>query len=262
VTADMPADALAEPIQYGEVSVTPTAGHVAIVSLNAPDRRNAITRSLADDLVAVFDRIEGDEAVRAAVVTGAGPAFCAGADLSALQRAKDPSESERLLRSIYSAFVRVRSSTLPTVAAVRGPAVGAGLNLAMACDLRVAGRTARFDSRFLRLGLHPGGGASWLLRSAVGRSTAAAMLLFDEVIDGADAERLGLAWRCVPDEDVVDRAVELARQAARAPRALSHRIKSSLDDAGCAASHHEALEIELVRQLWSFAQPRSGQQTA
>jgi enoyl-CoA hydratase/carnithine racemase len=94
-----------------------------------------------------------------------------------------------------------------------------------------------------------------MLRGALGRSVASAVLLFDEVVDGATAERIGLAWRCVEDSATLEEATALARRAARAPRSLSQRIKATLDDAGVAATHEESVEIELQRQLWSFAQP-------
>jgi enoyl-CoA hydratase len=236
--------------RIGEVTLAMADGNVAVVTLDAPQRRNALTPSLAGNLTEAFELIEADDDVRAAVVTGSGSAFCAGADLGQLDQA-----NEAILRTIYSAFLRVRASSLPTVAAVRGPAVGAGFNLAMACDLRITGHSARFESRFVRLGLHPGGGASWMLRGALGRSVASAALLFDEVIDGATAERIGLAWRCVDDSATLEEAIVLARRAARAPRSLSQRIKATLDDAGVAATHEESIEIELERQLWSFAQP-------
>ena len=239
---------------FGEVSLTPAGGHVAILSLNAPERRNAITPSLACQIVAAVEAAEGNDECRAIVLAGSGPAFCAGAELSELDKAS-ASDSEAVLRSIYDAFLRVRSSTLPTVAAVAGPAVGAGLNLAMACDMRIAGRGARFDSRFLRLGLHPGGGASWMLNAAVGMPTTSAMLLFGEVVDGIAAERLGLAWKCVDDDEVLPCAVALAGQAARAPKELSARIKATLNDAARAPTHAQALEVEFERQVWSFRQP-------
>ena len=241
--------------KVSEVSVSSVDEHVVVVRLEAADRRNALTPSLSDAIVTAFDRIERDEDVRAVVLASAGTTFCAGADLSELRRATDPAQAEAVLRTIYAAFIRVQTSPLPTVAAVQGPAVGAGLNLAMACDLRIAGISARFDSRFVRLGLHPGGGSSRLLRSTVGRATATAMLLFDESIGGEHAERVGLAWRCVPDDQVVPAAIRLARQAARAPGELARCIKSTIDDAGSAPTQARAIEIELERQLWSFQQP-------
>ena len=111
---------------------------------------------------------------------------------------------------------------------MNGPAVGAGFNLALACDVRIAGTSARFDARFLRIGIHPGGGHTWLLDRAVGPQAAAAMNLFGERLDGERAAGIGLAWECVPDADLLDRATELAARAADAPRELAMRVKASL----------------------------------
>src|SRR5688572_16307853 len=168
---------------------------VAVLTLNDPDRRNSLTGPMVDEIVETFDRLEADDGVGAVVITGAGKGFCAGADLGNLGGQATESGSGGF-RSIYEGFMRVGRSTLPTLAAVNGAAVGAGMNLALACDVRVAGRSGRFDCRFLDLGLHPGGGHTWMLRDAVGKSNAAAMVLFGQILDGETAERYGLVWRC------------------------------------------------------------------
>src|SRR6266508_1088063 len=198
---------------------------VATVTLDAPDRRNALSLGLVDEIVVAFDQLEADPSVGAAVVTGAPPAFCAGADLSHL----GSSQREGLGR-IYEGFLRIARSPLPTVAAVNGAAVGAGMNMALACDVILAGRSSRFDTRFLQLGLHPGGGHTWMLRHRVGPQAAAAMVLFGEVLDGAAAEKAGLAWRCVPDDELLATASGLAANAAAAPRDLVQQIKRTLGD--------------------------------
>src|SRR5688572_17504036 len=165
---------------------------VAVLTLNDPDRRNSLTGPMVDEIVEAFDALEADDDVGAVVITGAGKGFCAGADLGNL----GGTTTGGGFRSIYEGFLRVGRSTLPTLAAVNGAAVGAGMNLALACDLRVAGRSGRFDCRFLDLGLHPGGGHTWMLRDAVGKANAAAMVLFGQILDGETAERYGLVWRC------------------------------------------------------------------
>jgi enoyl-CoA hydratase len=124
---------------------------VAVVTLNDPDKRNALNLDMVEEVTAALDAIEADEGVGAVVVTGEPPAFCAGADLSHL----GASQREGLLR-IYEGFLRFGRCPLPTIAAVNGAAVGAGMNLALVCDVRVAAERARFDTRFLQLGLHPG----------------------------------------------------------------------------------------------------------
>nr|MBA2625451.1 enoyl-CoA hydratase [Acidimicrobiia bacterium] len=223
---------------------------VAVLTLDDPERRNALNAVLVEELVAAVDRLEADDGVGALVVTGAPPAFCAGADLGDLGAAG----REGLLQ-IYEGFLRIGRSTLPTVAAVNGAAVGAGMNLALACDLRVVARRARFDTRFLDLGLHPGGGHTWMLRSAVGPSAAAALVLFGQVVDGAEAERIGLAWRCVDDDAVVEEAVAVAARAASGPKELAAEIKRTLADMAGVTTRQDAVERELKPQLWSTRQP-------
>lgn len=223
---------------------------VAVATIAAPERRNALTLLLVDEIVAALDELEADENVRALVVTGAPPAFCAGADLSHL----GASQREGLTK-IYEGFLRIGRSPLPTIAAVNGAAVGAGVNLALVCDVILAGASARFDTRFLQLGLHPGGGHTWMLRRRIGPQAAAAMVLFGEILDGAEAARIGLAWRQLPDEDLLATAQELAGRAAAAPRDLLVEVKRTLGDVAVIPDHGAAVERELDTQVWSINQP-------
>lgn len=223
---------------------------VGLVTLAAPERRNAFDLAMCDDVAELLDQLEADPAVGALVITGEGTAFCAGADLSHL----GSSQREGLL-AIYEGFLRVARSPLPTIAAVNGPAVGAGMNLALACDVRLAGASARFDTRFLQLGVHPGGGHTWMLQRIAGPQVAAATVLFGEVLSGPEAERCGLAWRCVPDDELVPTAVAMAARAAAAPRELVARTKASIADTATIDTHAEAVERELVDQVWSVTQP-------
>jgi enoyl-CoA hydratase len=247
-------------------------GSVALVTLSDPSRRNTLSTNLVADLVAVMDAIEADPTVGAVVVTGAPPAFCAGADLGNLashaEAAEMPATSEAApssaarqdgvdsgLRSIYEGFLRVARCPLPTVAAVNGAAVGAGMNLALACDVRLAGRAARFDTRFLDLGLHPGGGHTFMLRRIGGPQLAAAMVLFGQRLDGESAATHGLAWACVDDDILVEEAVNLAMRAASAPRALVIRAKETLDRVARLDDHDEAVSLEIAAQIWSLGEP-------
>ncbi len=226
---------------------------VRVLTLDDPERRNALSAALVDDIVAAVEAAEADEGTGAVVVTGAPPAFCSGADTSNLRALGDDSGGDTgSVRSIYDGFLSVRDCTLPTIAAVNGPAVGAGFNLALCCDVRVAGESARFDSRFATIGIHPGGGHTWLLDRAVGPQAAAAMVLFGERVEGRRAAELGLAWRCVPDGELVDAAVELAARAAAAPRDLARSVKASLVDAPWHADFAAAVAVELERQQESF----------
>ncbi|MCC5950684.1 MAG: enoyl-CoA hydratase [Acidimicrobiia bacterium] len=223
---------------------------VRVIVLDDPDRRNALSPEMVTDLVAAVEDAEADRRTHGVVVTGAGTAFCAGASLAHLGDAR-----EQGLRLIYEGFLRVADCSLPVVAAVNGPAVGAGLNLALAADVRLAGRSARFDTRFLRLGIHPGGGHTWWLQRAVGPQTARAMLLFGQVLDGADAERVGLAWRCVADDALVDEAVRFAAGAGEAPRDLLVAARRTMAVTAALDDHGAALEVELVAQVHSMDAP-------
>jgi enoyl-CoA hydratase len=227
-----------------------TAEGVAVITLNDPDRRNALNLPMVDEIVEAMDRIEADADIGAVVITGAPPAFCAGADLSHLGGSQRDG-----LRSVYEGFMRIARSTLPTIAAVNGAAVGAGMNLALAADVRLAARRARFDTRFLQLGLHPGGGHTWMFRRITGPQAVAATVLFGEVLDGAEAERIGLVWRCVDDDALLPTARELAGRAAAAPRELVIRTKATIAAMATIDDHEAALERELEPQLWSVSQP-------
>jgi enoyl-CoA hydratase len=234
------------------------ADGVALLTLNEPDRRNALTLGMVEEITEAFDGFEAeDSGVGAIVVTGAGSAFCAGADLSHLGASGSGGAGDGGggVKSIYEGFLRFARSPLPTIAAVNGAAVGAGMNLALACDVRVAARRARFDTRFLQLGLHPGGGHTWMLQRAVGPEAAAAMVLFGEVINGEDAERHGLVWRTVDDDQLLTAARELASRAALAPHALVRRVKSTLRAVADIDEHDDAVDLELEAQVWSLKQP-------
>jgi enoyl-CoA hydratase len=233
------------------------ADRVATITLDDPDRRNAMTLDMVDEIIAAVDGLEADEAVGAVVVTGAPPAFCAGADLSHLG-----SSQEQGLRHIYEGFLRIARCTLPTIAAVNGAAVGAGMNLALACDLRLAARRARFDTRFLQLGIHPGGGHTWMFQRIAGPQATAAAVLFGEVLDGEAAERAGLVWRCVDDDALTATAADLAGRAAAVPRDLARRAKSTLGAMPEVATHDAAVDLELEAQVWSLGQPAFAERLA
>jgi len=227
-------------------------GRVAILTLDDAERRNALTAPLVAAMVEAMDAIDRDPDVGAVVVTGAGPAFCSGADVNALAAMAAGTQEPADVRDIYAGFLRILDSPLPTVAAVNGAAVGAGCNLALACDLRMAGRSAVFDARFLRIGIHPGGGHTWLLNRAVGPQTAAAMDLFGARLDGTRAAEVGLAWECVDDVDLLSRSVAVAARAAEVARDLSVRTKATLRHTADLTDHDTAMRHELEHQIWSL----------
>jgi enoyl-CoA hydratase len=223
---------------------------VAWLTLNNPDERNTLTAPMVAEIITAMDAFEADRSVGAVVVTGAGSAFCAGANLGNLKEATRES-----LGDIYEGFLRIARSPLPTLAAVNGPAVGAGMNLALGCDVRIAAQRARFDTRFLQIGLHPGGGHTWMQRRIVGPQAAMAAVVFGQVLDGAEAERVGLVYRCVADGELLDAAHRFAMGAASAPRELAIIAKQTIRDMADIATHPDAVARELEPQLWTVQQP-------
>src|SRR5438477_4507218 len=235
---------------------TESENGVAVVTLVDVERRNAMTGVMVDEIVTTFDALESDGTIAAVIITGEAPAFCSGADgsrLGALSRA-GTDEERRSVTFIYEGFLRVLRSPLPTVAAVNGAAVGAGINLALACDVRIAGTSGRFDTRFVKIGLHPGGGHTWMLERAVGPQSAAAMVLFGQVISGPRAAEIGLAWACHPDDELIEAAVMFATGAAGVPRPLSGRTKATLRAVPWQADFDAAVATEVAHQTWSLAQ--------
>jgi enoyl-CoA hydratase len=223
---------------------------VATLTLNNPEERNTLTGPMVAEILAAMDEIESDDTVGAIVVTGAPPAFCAGANLGNLAEA-----DEHSLGTIYAGFLRVANSPLPTLAAVNGAAVGAGMNMALGCDVRLAARRAKFDTRFLQIGLHPGGGHTWMFRRIAGPQATMAAVVFGEVLDGAEAERVGLVHRCVDDDALLGAAQEMAARAAAAPRELAIAAKRTIKAMADVDNHPQAVKTELDPQVWSTRQP-------
>jgi enoyl-CoA hydratase len=226
------------------------ADGVATLTLNNPAERNTLTASMVAEIIAAMDRIEADESIGAIVVTGTAPAFCAGANLGNLAESSSSS-----LGNIYEGFLRIARSPLPTIAAVNGAAVGAGMNLALGCDVRLAARRAKFDTRFLQIGIHPGGGHTWMLRRIAGPQATFAGVIFGEVMDGAEAERVGLVHRCYDDDQLLVAAHEMAARAASAPRELVMVTKATIQEMADIDTHPAAVERELTPQVWSTRQP-------
>lgn len=226
------------------------ADRVATLTLNNPSERNVLSAQMVGDIIAAMDTIEKDPNIGAIVVTGAGPAFCAGANLSDLESA-----DEKSLGVIYEGFLRIARSALPTIAAVNGAAVGAGMNLALGCDVRLAVKRAKFDTRFLHIGIHPGGGHTWMLRRIAGPQTAMATVIFGEVLDGDQAQQAGLVWRCVDETELLTVAQAMAARAAAVPKELLTATKRTIVEMADIETHTEAVQRELVPQVWSIDQP-------
>jgi len=244
-----------------EITIQRESG-VATITLDAADRRNALTREMARELVAACDEIDADSEVGAVVVRGAGGFFCAGGDRDTLAAAgRDPAEPEVYsgMGDIYRSFARVGELEPPTVAAIRGGAVGAGVNLAFATDLRVIAREAKIISGFLPIGLHPGGGHGVLLGRTGQREAAAAMALFGERLDGARAAELGLAWAAVDDGEVEATAAGLAARPAADPELARRTARSMRAEWGPPGlPWTAALELERASQMWSMRRKHLG----
>jgi enoyl-CoA hydratase len=228
---------------------------VRLITLTDPERRNAMGEAMGAELIATCQTVLEDADARAVVVTGEGTAFCAGADLPALFGDADrpTAEIHARLQHYYRAFLAVRELPLPTIAAVNGPAVGAGLNLALACDLRVAAPTALFAATFTRIGLHPGGGCTWFLVQALGASRAFRTLLLGEEIDAAQAVAWGLAEG--PDSDSVTAALELAGRFAKVDPQLARHVKRAVAIAVETGDLGATLEYETWAQAASASSP-------
>jgi enoyl-CoA hydratase len=229
-------------------------GGVAILTVDSVEVKNGLTPEMGRQLAALCDEIDADETIGAAVVRGAGGTFCSGADRRRWQPGRDQAEDTayRETGAVYGAFMRVGKLQVPTIAAVRGAAVGAGINLMLATDLRIVATDARILSGFLRIGLHPGGGFFTIAGRTAGREATSAMGLFSEEIDGVRAQEIGMAWRAVPDEQVEDFALELAARPAKDPALAREAVRSFRTEMGPPGIGWEAaLHFERATQMWS-----------
>lgn len=226
----------------------------AIVTVDSPDSRNALTPSMGDALVDICDEIDGNLSLGATIIRGANGTFCSGGDRRDWDPFADQSEDSVYKKSgrMYAAFLRVGSLATPTIAAVRGAAVGGGMNLMMATDLRVVAEDARIFGGFQRIGMHPGGGFFTLAGRLAGRETAAATGLFDCGMDGRRAVEVGLAWVAVADHLVDDTALELATTAATDPALARESVRSFRQELGPpGVPWAVALEFERATQMWA-----------
>src|SRR3954451_15717674 len=224
--------------------------------LNAPDRRNALTPGMAAELLATFDEVDGRSDVGALVIKATGRSFCAGGDIATLTSAgQDPAAPEAYegMGTIYDSFYRLGQVRVPTVAAVRGSDVGAGMNMLLAADLRIVANDARLLCGFLKRGMHPGGGHFVILSRLIGREAAAAMALFGEEINGDKAVELGLAWESLDEAAVEERALELAGRVAADPELARVAVGNFRREAiNGAVGGDVASQFERPAQMWSM----------
>jgi enoyl-CoA hydratase len=232
--------------------------NVAWITLDGVDTRNSLDRNSAQALVDACDAVDDDPSVGAVVITGAGSAFCSGADRAALRNlaSAQPHEAYEALDSLYRAFRRFGEVTVPSIAAINGAAVGAGLNLALSADVRLAAEDALLVPGFAENGIHPGGGHFHLLERAAGRQAAAALGVFGRRLTGASAADIGLVWDAVPVADLAEAAQRLAEPVARDPelaRALANSLRLTTTPP---RAWQAAIEVERARQMWSLSRPR------
>ncbi|MFY9222738.1 MAG: enoyl-CoA hydratase [Blastocatellia bacterium] len=213
---------------------------VAWLTLNRPDKLNALVGTAREEILAALTDAEADFEVRAICITGAGKGFCAGGDINymaSLQENDDVASFEKLLLSGRQIVTKVRSLEKPVVAMINGVAAGAGLNLALASDIRIAGQSARFSQAFIKIGLHPDWGGTFFLPRLVGTARACEMIFTGDVIDAQTAYRIGLVNQVVADAELktittalLEKLVARPQKAlALAKRAIYQGIEQNLD---------------------------------
>lgn len=229
-----------------------TADAVRTLTLNRPSALNSFTQAMHHALMDALERAAADAGVRALVLTGADRGFCAGQDLADPAVAPEPGGAAKDLGDVIHRFyrplvLRLRSMPVPVVAAVNGVAAGAGANMALGCDLVLAAESAGFIQAFSRIGLIPDCGGTWLLPRLVGRAKALEMALLGDKLKAADAERLGLISRVVPDAELQDTAMALAQKLAGMPTRALAETRRALDEA-LKLDYESALKREAALQ--------------
>jgi 2-(1,2-epoxy-1,2-dihydrophenyl)acetyl-CoA isomerase len=228
-------------------------GAVATITLNRPEARNAIDMTLRGELVAALDEVEADEAARVLVLTGAGGHFCSGGDVKTMRaRRHSAAEGRGRVQALNRMVLRLADFPRPTIAMVDGFAVGAGTNLALCCDLIVASDRARFGEVFWKIGLVPDGGGTWLLPRAIGMARAKELIFTADVIDAAEAARIGLVNRVVPAADLERVTRALAERIAAAPPAVLRMAKHMLNRSAT-TDLAPALDLEAFSQGLAIA---------
>ncbi len=224
-----------------------------VITLNRPERLNALTVEMADALMAALDEAQGDPECRALLLTGAGRGFCAGQDLSAIVDL--PAAGIGDLLDHYNPVIgKLRALPLPVVCAVNGVAAGAGANLALACDIVLAAKSASFVQAFARIGLVPDCGGTWFLPRLVGMARARALAMLAEPLPAETAAAWGLIWQAVDDEQLMDAAHGLAARLAAGPSAALALTKQAFE-ASMANDLDSQLDIERDLQAEAAAHP-------
>jgi len=204
---------------------------LATITLNAPDRLNAVSRKMIAEIKLCWEELAADDSVRAVLLTGAGRGFCAGADLADPDReASATADSGAALDKFFNPVIRaMRSIPKPVVSAVNGVAAGVGMSFALASDIAIAGKSASFLQAFARIGLLPDGGSTWFLPRLVGDQRARALAMLAPQISAEQAKQWGLIWDVVEDAALMQTATDIARKLAEGPTLALARIKDALN---------------------------------
>ena len=215
---------------YDKITLSKAQG-LATLTLNAPDKLNAVSRKMIAEIKQAWEEIGADGSVRAVLLTGNGRGFCAGADLSDPDR-KNDADSGSALDKFFNPVIRtMRTLPKPIVAAVNGVAAGVGMSFAMASDIAIAARSASFLQAFSRIGLLPDGGSTWFLPRLVGEQRARALAMLAPQISAEQAKQWGLIWDVVDDAQLMPTATELAHRLANGPTQSLARIKDAMNRA-------------------------------
>src|SRR5690349_12778927 len=226
---------------------------VAVLTLNRPDRLNSFTQAMHLEVRDALDKLQADKSVRVLVLTGAGRGFCAGQDLN--DRAVEPGgqgvDLGESVEKFYAPLVTtLRTLPMPVICAVNGVAAGAGANLALACDIVLAAKSASFIEAFCKLGLIPDTGGTWVLPRLIGPARAMGLALLGDKLPAEKAEQWGLIWRCVPDEALMDEAMAMAEHFAAAPtKGLAFTKKAMLASWTNTLDEQLQMEAGMMREL-------------
>jgi len=237
-------------------------GGVAILTLNRPDRLNSFTRAMHLEVRDALTRVQADQSVRVLVLTGAGRGFCAGQDLA--DRAVDPGAPSVDLGASVEEFyaplvLTLKNLPMPVICAVNGVAAGAGANLALACDIVLAAKSASFIEAFSKLGLIPDTGGTWHLPRLIGPARAMGLAMLGEKLSAEKAEAWGLIWRCVPDDVLMDEALAMAKHFAAAPtKGLAFTKRAFQASYVNTLEQQLQLEADMMRELGNSHDYREG----
>jgi enoyl-CoA hydratase/carnithine racemase len=229
------------------------AGGVAKITLNRPEKLNAFVGTMREEIYDALSRCEAEE-VRAVILAGTGKGFCAGADvrfLAEVRRANDAESLARVLRLARDVVSKIRELPKPVIASINGATAGGGINLALACDVRVASERATFGETFTRLGLHPDWGGTFFLPRLAGTAAAVEMMMSGDVIDAPEAYRLGLVNQVVPHDELESATAKMAERFTRNSPRINAMIKRAVYKS-LGATFDEMLDYETAAQRACF----------